>query len=448
MTTRVENILSVHQQRQLNAITANADALAVRQRNLSTGYRVNSALDNPANFFDARALKFRAGDLTRLLDNITRSLQTIKIAQQGLKNALQIIDLAEAYLSGVEQDILNGEIDFTESTDTSTPDNVTEMTFSDPSDLQGYAGAQDGVGVVSVLGGGDGVELDGNLWKKLPINYTVTSDTVLEFDFSSGNIPEIAAIGFDNDDNFGNSNNQFFLYGTQTSGITYAAPTGTYEYSGSGSFEHVEIPIGTFFTGTFSHMTFINDDDGGGDDGESLYRNIILREGPVPEPETIQTGPQRLEDEYGAILDQLDALVLDSDYLGINLLGGENLTTFFNESRTSKLETEGIEATSAGLGLTRTGFDSLEDVRLKLEDIRSARGELRNYASTIANDLNITQIRERFTKETVNMLEEGSDRLTLADLNEEGAKLLALQVRREVQISVLSAPAPTLAGRL
>lgn len=445
MPTAAGNILTAPQQRQVNALKVNADALAVSQHNLSTGRKVNSAIDNPRNYFTSRSLNFRAGDLNRLLDNIGQSLQTIKLAEKGLKAAQQLLDLTEAWLNEVERGIRSGEITFEQTIDDSPPDNVTEITFSDPSDLQSYAGSQDGAGVVSVTGGGDGISFDGNLWKRLQIDYDVTVDTVLEFDFRSGNIPEIAAIGFDNDLSFSNSDDQFFLYGTQTSGISYSAPTGTYEYSGSGLFEHVEIPIGTFFTGTFSHLTFINDDDGGGDDGESIYQNIFLREGPIPPPETVQTGPQSLEDEYDALLDQLDLLVLDSDYRGINLLAGETLTTSFNERRTSGLVTEGINATASGLGLTRAGFDSLEDVQLKIGQIRAAREDLRQYATTLANDLSITQIRERFIRSTINTLKEGSDKLTLADMNEESARLLAQQTRRQVQFSVLASGNPTLA---
>ncbi len=438
MVAGVENILSAAQQRQLIALKNTARSLDGRQLNLASGLDVNSARDNPQNFFASRALKFRSSDLARLLDGIGRSVQTIKMAESGLEGAESILEQAYSYLTEVEQDILSGEITFEETVDTSTPDNVTEITFGDPSDLQGYAGAQDGVGVVSLINGGDGVSLDGNLWKKFQIDYDVTADTVLEFDFRSTNIPEIAAIGFDNDNNFSNSNDQFFLYGTQFGGIPYSAPIPTYQYDGSGDYVHVEIPIGTYFTGTFSHITFINDDDGGGDDGDSQYLDIFLREGPLPTPPTVQTGPQKLEDDYAHIIEQLDLLVLDSSYRGINLLGGDDRTTYFNELRTSSLVTEGIDATSAGLGLTQEGFDSLEDVRLKIEEVRAARETIRQYASSVANDLNIIKNREFFTKALINTLEEGGDKLILADQNEEGAKLLALQTRQQIQLSVLS----------
>ena len=54
------------------------------QLRLSTGLSVNSALDNPQNFFAAQSLNNRASDLTRLLDGISQSIRTIETADQGV----------------------------------------------------------------------------------------------------------------------------------------------------------------------------------------------------------------------------------------------------------------------------------------------------------------------------------------------------------------------------
>jgi flagellin-like hook-associated protein FlgL len=63
---------------------------------------------------------------------------------------------------------------------------------------------------------------------------------------------------------------------------------------------------------------------------------------------------------------------------------------------------------------------------------------VRNFGSTLANDLSIIQTRQDFTKETINNLQEGSDKLTLADKNEEGARLLALQTQQQLGVISLS----------
>lgn len=442
MVTSVENILSPVQRKQLTAIQSTARALDVASARLASGRKVNSVLDNPQSFFAARALNYRANDLNRTLDGIGQSIQVINAAEAGIEAAMRILDQAEAYLTDVEQQFMAGEIEITEIIDTSLPDNATAVTFTNPADLLTYAGAQDGVGVVTIQNGGAGVTLDGNLWKRRLINYTITANTIIQFDFRSTNQPEIAGFGFDNDTNFMNTNHNFFLYGSQTSGVSWRVPTPTYEYDGSGDWVHVEIPVGTFFTGTFSHLTFINDDDGPGDDGESMYDNIILSEGPLEENDTIKTGPEEIEEEYSGILKQLDFIALDSNYRGINLLDGDSMTTYFNEHRSTYILTDGIRANSAGLGLEFEDFGSLEEVQEKLEQIRGAREELRAYMTSLSIDMGVLLMRQSFTVSLINTLEEGSDKLTLADQNEEGARMLALQTRQQIQMSILAIRAP------
>ena len=65
------------------------------------------------------------------------------------------------------------------------------------STLLSYGGSQDAGGAVNYMDDSVGVELDGNLWKRLLVNHTVTADTVIEFDFRSTNEAEISGIGFD-----------------------------------------------------------------------------------------------------------------------------------------------------------------------------------------------------------------------------------------------------------
>jgi flagellin len=54
------------------------------QNKLATGLKVNSALDNPGNFFTASALNSRASDLSSLLDDMGQSVNTIKAADDGI----------------------------------------------------------------------------------------------------------------------------------------------------------------------------------------------------------------------------------------------------------------------------------------------------------------------------------------------------------------------------
>ncbi len=73
--------------------------------------------------------------------------------------------------------------------------------------------AQDLSGTYSVEDGGATLRLTGNTWKKIDLPYTVTANTVIEFDFASSQQGEIHGIGFDND-NVLSEDLTFKLYGT------------------------------------------------------------------------------------------------------------------------------------------------------------------------------------------------------------------------------------------
>ncbi len=146
----------------------------------------------------------------------------------------------------------------------------------------------------------------------------------------------------------------------------------------------------------------------------------------------------QLEEDFNNIRSQIDLLVNDTGYRGTNLLNGDNLTTFFNEDRSSSLETDSVTFTADGLGLDAANFSRTSSVDGALDQVREALNSVRNFGSALANDLSIIQTRQTFTTELINTLKEGSDALTVADQNEEGAKLLALQTRQQLGVTSLS----------
>lgn len=146
------------------------------------------------------------------------------------------------------------------------------------------------------------------------------------------------------------------------------------------------------------------------------------------------------EDEFNNIRNQITELVTNGDtgYRGTNLLFGDDLTSFFNEFRTSSLTTEGVTFTADGLGLSEADFSRESSVDGALTEVRAALESVRAFGSTLANDLSIIQTRQDFTTNLVNTLQEGSDKLVVADQNEEGTKLLALQTRQQLGVTSLS----------
>ena len=100
--------------------------------------------------------------------------------------------------------------------------------------------------------------------------------------------------------------------------------------------------------------------------------------------------------------------------------------------------TEGVTFTADGLGLSEANFSRQDAVDGALAEVRSALEAVRAFGSTLANDLSIIQTRQDFTTNLVNTLQEGSDKLVVADQNEEGTKLLALQTRQQLGVTSLS----------
>lgn len=159
--------------------------------------------------------------------------------------------------------------------------------------------------------------------------------------------------------------------------------------------------------------------------------------------------------QFNEIRDQIDKLAKDSGYKGVNLIGGDSLTVTFNEDRSSNITITGKDASTAGLGIVEAkdwGKVADADVgatpeELKAQDkaindaidnITKATNTLRAMSSDLGNYYSIVETREDFTENLVNVLEEGADKLTLADMNEESANMLALQTRQQLAINSLS----------
>lgn len=432
MVKDVGNIISGAQRAQLLSLQKTTRQLGDTSLRLATGQKVHSALDNPANFFLARSLRNKSADLNRLLDGIGQNIRMIEEADHGIKAELEILDLAEAYLLDVEKKYLAGEL----PTTLGPAPNETWVTFTNSAQFTTYISGQDAGGNATLTGNDTVTFANGSPWKRLAFNYTITPDTVLVFDYTSTLAGDISTIGFDNDQNYGNDNRRFFLYGTQTTGVTTAAPVPTYLYTTPGVTRHYEIPVGTFFTGAFNHLAFIMDDDSN-PRGNATFSKIILREGAQQPGVPIADGSS-FEVEYAKIVNQLDLIAKDAHYRGVNLLKGDKMTSVFNEDRTSKLVTQGIDATRAGLGLSVEDFESVEAVRAKISEVRAARNKLRAFGSTLATNLTVIQVREEFTRGTINTHKEGASKLTDADLNEEGAEYLALQTMQQLQVMMLA----------
>ena len=138
--------------------------------------------------------------------------------------------------------------------------------------VDSYGGRQDVDDDATLFSGGTGILLQGNTWKSVPLSYTVTPDTVLQFEVATNGQGEILGIGLDNDNRL-SSNQTFRLGGNQNWGINR-----TGGLVGDGQFRTVTIPVGDYYTGTFDRLVFANDHDVANPTAVSAYRNIRIFE--------------------------------------------------------------------------------------------------------------------------------------------------------------------------
>src|SRR5581483_2031067 len=80
-----------------------ADLITQTQTKLATGKRVNSALDNPINYFTAQGLTNRASDLGNLLDSMSTAINTIQAANNGITSITKLVQSAQALVSQAQQ---------------------------------------------------------------------------------------------------------------------------------------------------------------------------------------------------------------------------------------------------------------------------------------------------------------------------------------------------------
>lgn len=130
---------------------------------------------------------------------------------------------------------------------------------------------QDANGTYYIEDGGATAHLVNNTWKRTTQTYTITANTVVEFEFMSTAQGEIHGIGFDENNSL-SSNRIFKVHGTQNWGI------GTYDnYSTIGNYTTYTIPVGSFYTGNAMYLILVNDNDSGSGNN-SYFRNIRIYE--------------------------------------------------------------------------------------------------------------------------------------------------------------------------
>src|SRR5207249_672196 len=97
-------VLSAGVRQNLLALQTTASLVGLTQNRLATGKKVNSALDNPVNFFTSSGLRSRANDLSALLDSMSNGIKTIEAANNGITAINRVIESMKSTLIQARQD--------------------------------------------------------------------------------------------------------------------------------------------------------------------------------------------------------------------------------------------------------------------------------------------------------------------------------------------------------
>ena len=297
------------------------------QERLSTGKKVNSAIDNPSSYYTAQSLTNRASDLSSLLDSMGQAVQTIQAANEGIEAITSFAQQAKA--------IANSALD---TTDTAERASYMEQFNAILKQIDGIA-KDSGYKGVNLLADGE-----------LKVKFNEKGDSSLEI---TGEDASADGLGLVN--------------------ATDWAKVETATTQAKTALENAQKTLTTAQNATVAPS--------GAD-----YTTEEAKQ------QAIATAQQDVDTKQAAY----DALV---------------------KTDTAAQKTK------------------IED-SIKLVD--AAISTLRTWASDFGNNYSIVQSREDFTENLINVLTEGADKLTLADMNEESANMLALQTRQQLAINSLS----------
>jgi flagellin-like hook-associated protein FlgL len=455
----------------LLALQDTTNLQAQTQQRLATGKKVNSALDNPTNFFTAAALSARAGQLTNLLDSMTNGINTLKAADNGLTSITTTIQSMQASVTQARQDASWQSSSYTLDSTTIGTSSLKSISFSGGAvtgsvsvslnDQEVLSGATTGFGGTT---GTTGAGTSGTLTiQAADINGgTAVSVSVGTADVVSTVAANInAAVGYSLASVVGGElklqdagPNQITVGGT--SGVPAAVGfTTTTSTATVGAVETVDqiaaaintnaslsgkvkatnnagqLQISNLSTSALT-VTGVNASTGKADGGsgtQSIGGNTVRA---------------NLVTQFNQLKDQLDKTAADSSFNGINLLQGDQLKLFFNELSTSSISIQstnsaGVSSSTLSISTaTNAEFQSNTSLDSRLQTLQTALTTVASQASAFGSNLSVVQNRQTFTNAMVNTLQTGADGLTLADGNLEGANMLALQTRQQLSIQALS----------
>jgi flagellin len=493
-------VLSAAVRQNLLSLQSTAALLATTQNDLATGNKVNTALDNPTEFFTAQGLNNRASDIGNLLDSIGNGVQVLQAANTGLTSlsalvanaqsiANQVLQSPVGYLTksnvtsvaipgatannllgpatnalvtgtvvtgaattgtllsaltsapvaGTDNLVIDGKtISFTSSGGNTFTANgeALDLTTATVGDLLAAVDGITGATTPSTL---SGTKLVLSTGTTTPLVIGGLAGTLTKFGLTAGTTPLIAPALQGQTLTIGATGG-----GTATS-ITFG--TGSGQISSLNALNtalaanNLQASIST--GGAINIVTSNNAASStiGTIGGTATPFTALAAGAPVSDPNS-QATRVGLVAQYNNVLQQINTTAQDSSFNGINLLNGDTLNLTFDETGASKLAITGVTFNDAGLGLStltaNVDFLDSNSANKVLSQLTAASTTLRGEASNLGSNLSIVQIRQDFNKNLINVLQTGASNLTLADANQEAANSQALSTRQSIAVSALA----------
>ncbi len=473
--------LSAGVRQNLLSLQNTAELMSATQNRLATGKKVNSALDNPTNFFTSQGLQSRASDMSGLLDNMTSGIKTLEAADNGLSAITKTVESMQSTLRQARQD------------KSFKTESYTLSAGMDNTDILSFSGGAVGTTAVDItlgttpvaatpatLTGAGGTDLsvadpDLSALDGESITITQGANTVTYAFTNAASGQKTDLLADLNANGFTVTATNAGLNVSRADGANFTVTTsdaavdavvgiagGTTSANGVAAVASAAKTVDQLVTEINNNVSLTGKVRASNDSGKLRIENLsttdldvdgVTAAGVVDGAGTGQSIEgnsvrANLVKQFNELRDQLDKLADDASYNGVNLLRGDVLKLTFNETGSSTIEIQAKDAddevrpiNSGELGITDATdaeFDSDSSIDTRLDGLADALGVLRAQSSSFGSNLSIVENRTEFTKSMINTLQTGADSLVLADTNEEAANMLALQTRQQLSSTALS----------
>ena len=307
-------VLSAAVRQNLLSLQSTAELLSSTQNRLASGKKVNTALDNPTNYFTAQGLDNRASDINNLLDSIGNGVQVLQAANTGLTSLQKLVDTAKSIANQVLQ----------------TTTGYTQKASATSLAPTG-AGALGTIGTATDLTNGGTNSLNGKTFIFTPATGAATTITVSST-VAAGNVNSIAA--FNAALTTANLGLTASLDSAGTITLTSTNDNASQTLTATATAAANNIGI----TGTAAAT--LNTPTGG------------TAGAPLADPVS-QATRASLVGQYNNIITQITTTAQDSSFNGINLLNGDNLKLTFDETAKSRSTSPASPTTRAASALLR-----------------------------------------------------------------------------------------------